>query len=295
VNDSFPTRSYIATDYSTNPYILKLRVKTYGSSNLNNTTVAEMETLLNDVNGNAVNYVHLFDESSGIPIPQITHLINLLDNHDLTSKLSTFILDFDRTFTMIEGVARLPNMVKFATGLQNPNCTPEKLVEFYMGGKARLAVMKLLLDKLVKKNIKLIILTNNPSADIINDFIQNYVYNYNDGNALALYEIITTYKYNYRFLPLNSNLSPKLNIIFEKNLCDEKCIKDAQIFANYLETNGFNVKNLFTINSLVIAKQAIEQQQADPSSLSVLQKNNKNLTMSGGYRYKKKRITKKNL
>lgn len=263
IADSFPTLSVISKQYENNPTILQLRVQKYNSGSL--------IPLIGDINGNNVGYVHLFDEVSGIPIQQIQSLTQVLDDPNVSSKISTVIMDFDRTFTMIEGVVRLPTMKHFANALQNPKCTPENLVEFYMGGAERLDAMKSLLLKLIEKNIKLIILTNNPSVDLINDFIQNYVYNY--GVANNLYELITTHLY---MKPLNPNLSKKLNIVSDsKKLCNETYINDSQFIANNLTTIGFNIHNMGIINSIVIANQA------------------SNTSMSGGYRTKKHKKTKR--
>lgn len=267
INDSFPTISAISKKYETNHIILQSRVKIYNSG--------LMVNLIADISGNKVGYVHLFDEVSGIPIQQIQSLTQVLDDTNVSSKISTVIMDFDRTFTMIEGVVRLHTMLEFAVALQNPNCTPEKLVEFYMGGTERLYAMKYLLLKLIEKKIKLIILTNNPSVELINDFIQNYVYNYEQNNDL--YELITTHHY---MEILNPNLSKKLNIISDsKKLCNETYINDSLFIGNTLKPMGFNIHNIDIINSIVIANQVSE------------------ISMSGGNRIKKhnkNKRTKKN-
>ena len=154
-------------------------------------------------------------------------------------------MDFDRTFTMVEGLATFPIMQHFITKLRL-RCSVDELIEFYMGGKPRLEAMKLLLNKIEEKNIKLIILTNNTAVSLITDFIANlHIYNTSDN----LFELISTHYYGKDLSSIQGSFSGKNKILKHKNICNETKMSDVNILASELQTNGFDIHNILKINT----------------------------------------------
>lgn len=161
-----------------------------------------------------------FDNTSGITIEQLTNLINLFSNSDLifTNNISHIVLDFDRTFTMVEGLPVSKNINTFIQALQyiDPQPTSEELVTFMMGGITRRNLMVQLINLLQVQDKKIIILTNNKAPvstpTLIPDFLRNLGLS---EESLQNIEIISTHSYitgSYRLT--------KYNVMDTINLCN---------------------------------------------------------------------------
>jgi len=127
-----------------------------------------------------------FDEMSGITSSKLIILIELFENviyNNQIKDINHVILDFDRTFTMVEGMPYFSeNMEALAykfnvdTGIQ---LTPQQIVTFMMGGEERKMLMTKFINILISKDIQIIILSSNPiiayekSKNFVPDFIKH--------------------------------------------------------------------------------------------------------------------------
>ena len=107
-----------------------------------------------------------YDSTSGIKTKVLTELTQFIDRYN---SITDMILDFDRTFTLIEGLYRA-NLYNNVNYILNGNLIPNQVVDtdiqcfinLIMGGVERRNSMRLFLLKCIEKNIKITILTNNP-------------------------------------------------------------------------------------------------------------------------------------
>jgi hypothetical protein len=250
VNDSFTTKSNEFTQYTTDVDEFIFRMVKYNTQNENGSPFGEFVTLIPNVLHMYPQqpYVHIFDENSGIPLNQIINLTTMLDDPVKSSQISTIALDFDRTITMVEGFLCANDVKTFAGFMRNPLCSDMHLIELYMGGKLRLAALQRLLDKISERNIKLIILTNNPNPVIINDFIQTYIHNYGNNNT-GIYRVISV-PHVYTQIAIRPGCSYKLNVLNHIGLIPDEFNDELFPMTMELQSLGFNIYNLDRITSI---------------------------------------------
>jgi len=97
-------------------------------------------------------WVFHFDETSGIQLPQIKELTKLISEQP--TQISSIIMDFDRIFTMVSNgfyIKSCPRTVAEFIKRIGLKCTVNELIEFFMGGKARLEAMQVLLNNIAEK------------------------------------------------------------------------------------------------------------------------------------------------
>jgi hypothetical protein len=127
----------------------------------------EPNTYTNYINCNSRELLW-FDGVSGITTEQLNSLCRLFESNKDFDKITDIILDFDRTFTLTEGLFALPNILAIAKHLyknKSPEITYEEhannFVNLIMGGKIRREAMKNFLNICKTQNKKITILTNN--------------------------------------------------------------------------------------------------------------------------------------
>jgi hypothetical protein len=110
-----------------------------------------------------------FDGVSGITTEQLNSLSGLFKSGELF-EITDIILDFDRTFTLTEGLFSLPNILKITEYLYKPRFSEitdeeheQNFINLIMGGKRRVEAMKNFLNICNDNNKKITILTNNAS------------------------------------------------------------------------------------------------------------------------------------
>jgi hypothetical protein len=246
VNDSFNTNCKEFKQYRTDVNQFISRVTKYDMYNENGVQPGEFTALIPHVLHwhPTQPYVHIFDEKSGITLKQINSFIAMLDDPTNSSSISTIVLDFDRTITMVEGFATANDFKTFASLLENPMCNDMHLIELYMGGKPRLAALKQLLDKIAENNINLVILTNNPNPIMINDFIQTYIRKYDIYSSI--YRVISV-PHVHGQVVMHPSCSCKLNVLFHLGLINDTYNDKLFPMAMDLESIGFNIHNLARI------------------------------------------------
>ena len=130
---------------------------------------------------NNPNFLIHFDGKSGIPTDNLNRLFTFFNENPNSVLITDIILDFDRTFTMCEGLFRtdyLSGQSKLLTLKHDKDTsniqvneavtTPQdndpetmNLLILIMGGLDRIKAMKTLLEIWLRKNIMITILTNN--------------------------------------------------------------------------------------------------------------------------------------
>ena len=148
----------------------------------------------------------LFDNTSGITIAQLTNLITLFNDATFSDNFSHIVIDFDRTFTMVEGLAHIPNIQTFITALKypDPQPTPLEFVTFMMGGITRKDLIVQFISLLQNQGKQIIILTNNrapiSTPFLIPDFLNTIglkdidIISTHSHPGLKKYGVMDTYK-----------------------------------------------------------------------------------------------------
>jgi len=297
VNDSFTTKSSEFTQYTTDVNEFIIRMTKYDNQNCNGVQPGEFVSLIpNVLHMHPSNpYVHIFDENSGIPLSQINNLTAMLDDPIKSSQISTIALDFDRTITMVEGFLTANDVKTFSMILQNQLCSDMHLIEMYMGGKTRLVALQRLLDKIAEKNIKLIILTNNPNPVIINDFIQTYIHNY--GTNASIYRVISI-PHVYTQIAMRPGNSYKLNVLDYMGLISNKFNDELFPMTMELQSLGFTIHNVDRItsinNTITILKTIITMYKNLVSKLSRKSKKTSKLFKVKKYQTKQRKRMSRN-
>ena len=152
-----------------------------------------------------------FDDTSGITIEQLANLIKLFGDPTFSNNFSHIVIDFDRTFTMVEGLAsKVQNIPEFIKALKypDPQPTPLEFVTFMMGGITRKDLMVQFISLLQEQGKQIIILTNNPAPINAPLLIPNFL----EIIGLENIEIISTHSH--------PNLIRKYNVMDTyKNMC----------------------------------------------------------------------------
>jgi len=103
-----------------------------------------------------------FDHTSGITLEQLNKLTEFFTNPTNLGKIGSIVFDFDRTFTMVEGLPRLQPIKSIITALAySPPISPKEFVACHMGGDARMIAMAEFINYMTKNNKKIFFLTNN--------------------------------------------------------------------------------------------------------------------------------------
>jgi hypothetical protein len=234
------------------PNVINIKVN---DNSIHNPLLFRHDTILSDVNTifkSDVNYskfinqdgdkLIFFDKDSGIPT---LHLEKILEIVNQETTITDIILDFDRTFTMVEGLfasVKLSGNAKLV--LNKKQTDPDNDAEtnlflnLIMGGEDRKTAMKNLLLKCIEKNIKITILTNNDlplrKPELIPDVIKLVL----EINDVSMIDIITT---KSKSLPQVS----KYKRINEKTICNQNTLK---------ESIDVIIKQLEQIPGLIIIK-----------------------------------------
>lgn len=119
----------------------------------------------------------IYDEKSGITVEQLKQLNSFVTND--TNKITDIIFDFDRTFTMVEGIYRDNTLLETAqylnTKKENDNINVNNFLDLIMGGNARRLAMKQLLETCLTQNINIKILTNNDLPNLVPTLMPNVI------------------------------------------------------------------------------------------------------------------------
>ena len=178
-----------------------------------------------------------FDRMSGIPTDNLNRLSNFFNVNSNSDFITDIILDFDRTFTMCEGLFAtnyLSGQLKYLdpsyTGTSiDANIIPQdsdpetmNLLTLIMGGLERIQAMKNLLELWLSKNIMITILTNNTSPlktpHLIPDIIRLVLERPNlDGLNI---QIFSTHQTLAKNPPANLRKQFKYETLNDKGICN---------------------------------------------------------------------------
>ena len=189
--------------------------------------------------GNIQNY----DPTSGINNKHFIYLEKILMQEHLVLKY--IFLDWDRTFTVFEGINIYLDRINRLIQEENKKgdeinlVTWEGMSEYFLGGKERINKIKTLLEKCKSKNIEIFILTNNTS---MNNRIGNRHYN----NGSTIKQII---KHS-----VGHDLIPEKNVIY--NSYGDKYITMAKMFPILAEqkVNEKEAKEIEYIRNTILDK-----------------------------------------
>ena len=148
------------------------------------------------------------DLKSGISNNQIIKLCNFIQKN--YKNIENIIFDWDRTFTIIEGLYNFKNLKEFTNMVFSNNSINKQLIicKYYLGGEVRMNNLKKLFSLLKKHYINLYILTNNGIAvdnpQIMKDIIKLLDYDipiknilYNNYTKTDKYDVIKNNFKNY--------------------------------------------------------------------------------------------------
>ena len=148
------------------------------------------------------------DLKSGISNNQIIKLCNFIQKN--YKNIENIIFDWDRTFTIIEGLYNFKNLKEFTNMVFSNNSINKQLIicKYYLGGEVRMNNLKKLFSLLNKHYINLYILTNNgiavDNSQIMKDIIKLLDYDipiknilYNNYTKTDKYDVIKNNFKNY--------------------------------------------------------------------------------------------------
>ena len=155
------------------------------------------------------------DLKSGISNDQIKKLCNFIQKN--YKNIENIIFDWDRTFTIIEGLYNFKNLKEFANIIYSNNSLNKQLIicKYYLGGEERMNNLKKLFSLLKKYSINLYIFTNNGIAvdnpQIMKDIIKLLDYDipiknilYNNYAKTDKYDVIKNNFKNYNIKHMKS-------------------------------------------------------------------------------------------
>ena len=125
-----------------------------------------------------------YDEKSGIKTKELEQLNTFFKTYTYnffkdTRSISDIIFDFDRTFTMVEGIYGNTKLFDIAKSFNKEETDDNKNVQNYlnliMGGIERRQAMKQLLETCLEKKIIITILTNNDLPNLYKDLIPDVI------------------------------------------------------------------------------------------------------------------------
>lgn len=172
-----------------------------------------VKTLIRNINNSNHLEVDNIDLKSGITIRQINKLINFI--HKYHNNIDYIILDWDRTFTIIEGLYNfnnLNNLTQYLLGSSNID-NIITICKYYFGGEERYKALRNLMRTIKNYNIKPVILTNNRIAvsnpNLFVNFIKMCGYDINP--YYVMYNNSTKYKTLINRLKINNSNSPYID------------------------------------------------------------------------------------
>lgn len=235
-------------NYTICPNVINIKVMDNERTSRSNPKLSEFliyDKVIADVNkimGNDIynkfiskdpNKILYFDALSGIPTDQLISLTEFI-NTQYPLFITDIILDFDRTFTLCEGLFSSDKLSGIVNIMLNKNINaPEDInetkdfLDLLMGGIARRYAMKQLLLKCIEKYIKITILTNNKlpnkNPTLFPEIISLVMYDKSNENV-SLIDIISTVK------PANEKQAEvqvkKYTRMEELNICDKQTDSD---------------------------------------------------------------------
>ena len=142
--------------------------------------------------------------------------------------ITTVIFDFDRTLTQIEGCPNVDSIEDILTLIERQSSTitffnkdiienfdislidKNAIVEYQFGGITRLRMLQSVWDYLLKKNIQIIVLTNNPQINLITDLL-------NTANLpIEKEDVLHNTGFKYNSMAKNTKLLKYCNIVLEE-------------------------------------------------------------------------------
>ena len=106
-----------------------------------------------------------YDPKSGISPEQMSYYMDLVSDRYSDTKIDHFIFDWDRTLTVLEGVYAIkPTAREVLSEVGLKHLPTSEMALYYLGGPDRVVKLKGLWKTLKAKNIKIWILSSNPSV-----------------------------------------------------------------------------------------------------------------------------------
>lgn len=172
-----------------------------------------VKNLINTINNSNHLETDNIDLKSGITIIQINKLINFIQKYH--NNIDYIILDWDRTFTIIEGLYNfnnINNLTKYLLGSSNID-NIITICKYYFGGEERYKALRELMKTIHNYNIKPVILTNNRIAvsnpNLFVNFIKMCGYDINP--YYIIYNNSTKYKTIINKLNINNSNIPYID------------------------------------------------------------------------------------